>query len=108
MDDEVVSPPIDVKEAVKSATAFLQQLAPEVEMRNIQLEEVELSDDGSIWFITLGYDRPVPVGQAMRRGSRGVAPFTERVYKIIRVRASDGKALSMKIRFTPSVNGFYD
>ena len=47
---------MDVKQAARIATHYLFELMPALRNRNVMLEEVEQSDDGRYWFITLGYD----------------------------------------------------
>lgn len=93
---------ITVKEAVQAAINFISELYDPKELTNLTLEEVELSDNGEYWHITLGYTRPVkvvpPRTTATALQNFLNEPLTERVYKIISVRAEDGKATSMKIR----------
>jgi hypothetical protein len=56
---------IDVKEAVRKAVAYLLKLYPKLGTgANVMLEEIEESEDGSYWLVTLGYDiqqRVLPV-----------------------------------------------
>jgi hypothetical protein len=57
---------------------------------NVQLEEVELSDDGEYWFITLSY--PLPPEDS-------VLNFNfKRKYKVFKIDARTGEVKSMKIR----------
>ena len=78
---------MDVKEAVKRACDYLVGLNESVTLT--ELEEVEKTEDGGYWLITLSY---LP---------RGQLPFSEkRKYKIFKVNAESGEVLSMKIRQT--------
>ena len=43
---------LDVKEAAKRASEYFAALYPPQSVSNVQLEEVELSDDGQYWLIT--------------------------------------------------------
>ncbi len=46
---------IDVKQAVKMAFEFANGLQDVMNAANLTLEEVELSDDGNLWLVTLSY-----------------------------------------------------
>jgi hypothetical protein len=92
---------IDVKEAVSIARAFLHELYQSEELRDLLLEEIELTDDEQNWFITFGFGAPraPKTGfEAMKAGIGLSEPIYERIYKTIRVRASDGEVRAMKIR----------
>jgi len=93
---------INVKEAAKAATDFITSLYNTHELINLSLEEVELSDNGEFWYITLGYTRPLKVLPPRNTASalQGYLnqPTTEQVYKVITVRSHDGEVTSMKIR----------
>jgi hypothetical protein len=89
---------IDVKTAVLSAQNYLtsmQELLAEP-LKDLGLEEVELSEDKQTWLITLGYNRP------LETTSNVLLPpgFTthQRVYKLIKVNAETGDVEAMKIR----------
>lgn len=89
---------IDVKEAVaaaKESLLFLQNVVEPTTLTELRLEEVELSEDGYYWLVTLGYDRPVtkstsPLSQLMSDARRE--------YKLFKVRVETGEVESMKIR----------
>lgn len=87
---------IDVKQAVQIAMNYVIDLYQQENIFDLALEEVELSDDEQYWYITIGFTRQVQEPTDLL-----LAPFrkqTERVYKVVTVRASDGVATSMKIR----------
>jgi hypothetical protein len=84
---------IDVKTAVQRAMDYAKEIfttpvpglsVPSLSLPSLLLEEVELSDDEKFWYVTLGWD-------VDRLGTR-------RIYKIFKVRAEDGKVISVKIR----------
>lgn len=87
---------IDVKTAANAATNYLKDIYITADIRDLMLEEVELSEDEQHWLITIGLSRPKlkmsPIQNVLNSDER------ERVYKVIKVRAMDGKPLSMKIR----------
>ena len=49
-------PDIDVKSAVGRASDVLRDLYGDTELRDLLLEDVELS--GSTWLVTMGFTRP--------------------------------------------------
>jgi hypothetical protein len=86
---------LDVRHAVKTATEFFSQVFQNG-YQNLRLEEVELSEDEHYWYITLGYDLPSQhEGGAL---SLAIGPRPTREYKTIKVDASSGNVLSVKIR----------
>lgn len=88
---------IDVKKAIASAMAFLTKVYGKAE--GLRLEEVELSDDERYWLVTLGFDEPATKSPFKKMVTSGLpTDEMERVYKLIKVDASTGEALSMKIR----------
>lgn len=81
---------IDVKQATDKAKAHLVAFFPEAEQ--VQLEEVELSEDKAFWLITLSYEGvSSSVASSMLVGK-------SLLYKIFKLDAESGEVLSMKIR----------
>ncbi len=81
---------IDVKQATGKAREYLVSFYPEAE--EVQLEEVELTNDKTHWLITLSYEgasnsvaSSLLVGKSVR-------------YKIFKLDAENGEVISMKIR----------
>ncbi len=95
-------PKIDIHRAVKSAFTFFAKSFAHEKTNNLQLEEVELSEDGRFWLITLGYDDPAaaikPSLSDMIIQNKALRPRPLRKYKIVRVDAENGKAVAVKIR----------
>jgi hypothetical protein len=93
---------IDVKEAVKIANDTLVTLFPSEKLADLELEEVEISDDEKYWFITLGFSVPeVKSGKTNSPLSRMLTEREKehsRKYKIFRISAETGKVQAMKIR----------
>lgn len=50
---------IDVKEAVKIAQDYIGELYSDEEIRDLTLEEVEISQDDKFWIVTIGFTRPM-------------------------------------------------
>ena len=97
---------INVKEAVKIAIDYLKQLYDPMELHDILLEEVALSDDEMNWYVTLGFSRPLPSTNPMQAltasilKSQGMLSQTsyQREYKVFQIDATTGQVRSMKIR----------
>jgi len=82
---------IDVKSAAHIAASYLLELIPAVRNRNVLLEEVDQTDDGRYWLITLGYN-------GFATGAAILRPGSGREYKTFKLDARTGKVLKMKIR----------
>jgi hypothetical protein len=81
---------IDVKEATQKVKEYLVSFFPDAE--KVQLEEVELTDDKSHWYITLSYE-----GMSHSVASSLLVGKSVR-YKIFKLDAESGEVISMKIR----------
>ena len=80
---------IDVQEAVRTASKYLSRLYPSAQLQDMQLEEVELTDDDEFWLVTLSFIF----------GEPDLARFTvSRQYKVFKIRGETGEVVSMKIR----------
>ncbi len=86
---------IDFKAAVKAALAFLAEAFPNEEVRGVRLEEIDLSPDEKFWYVTVSYLREASSPSEL---ARAVSGFDVREYKVIAIRADDGRVQSMKIR----------
>jgi hypothetical protein len=82
---------IDVKQAADVAAHYLVDLFPNQTLSNVQLEEVELTDDEKYWLITLSY--PIQL-----RISPLNLPATKKEYKLLKIDSQTGKVRAMKIR----------
>jgi hypothetical protein len=78
---------LDVKEAAQRASEYFANLYADRDVSNIQLEEVELSDDGKYWLITLSYPDHAAFLTSFKRK-----------YKVFTIDAATGEVKSMKIR----------
>lgn len=81
---------LDVKEAAERASEYFAGLYQDQRLSNVQLEEVELTDDGKFWLITLSH--PVP------NESPALTFSFKRKYKVFKIDAKTGEVKSMKIR----------
>lgn len=95
---------IDVRKAVIAAQDYfnsvqdlMSQNGP-LDIQDLRLEEIELSEDKKFWFVTIGYNLPK---WAMRNPLLQEVVKTkewERNYKIFKINADTGNVESMKIR----------
>lgn len=83
---------LDVKEAALRASEYFAGLFADQGVSNVQLEEVELTDDGQYWLITLSYPL-IPSSMALP-----VNIVSKRNYKVFKIDAKTGEVKSMKIR----------
>lgn len=83
---------LDVKEAARKASEYFAGLytAEGGLFGDVQLEEVELTDDGQYWLITLSYSRTTALGTILGNSARK--------YKVFKIDAGTGQVKSMKIR----------
>lgn len=84
---------LEVKEAVRIATEYIQTLFNEKQIPELRLEEVEATPDNRFWEVTLSFVVREPTAYL----SLGDAART-REYKIFRINAETGQVQSMKIR----------
>ena len=86
---------IEVKEAVTIALRFLGEIFPGSQIPYTRLEEVEFSEDGKFWHVTLSYLRdlnPAEIADAIAE------PSAVREFKVITISSDTGEVQSMKIR----------
>ena len=101
---------MDVKEAVASAKAYVNDIFKDQIYSEPALEEVEFDDGSHVWKITIGFLRQPevllgetpglgnPDPKSTGRGLGAVPPFAmpRRAYKVVRIRA--GKIVSVRDR----------
>lgn len=91
----------DVKQAVDRARKFLLDVYEGEDLPNLRLEEVELSDDGQYWLVTLGftgYEEEVEHCPILAPAFATTTKRAKREYKLVPGNAYTGEAESIKIR----------
>ena len=78
---------VQVAEAVQKSRTYLGEVFPSSKDQPIQLEGVELSDDGQFWYVTFSYAEP---------NQGGVVVTTFPAFKTIKMRADDGQFYGAK------------
>ncbi|MHB8519255.1 MAG: hypothetical protein ACYDH9_00735 [Limisphaerales bacterium] len=97
MSTAISGPKVDLNTAVKTALKFFNQSFGSVKLSDVQLEEIELSEDEGFWLITVGYDNPSAVDPF--RGKMFLPHQVPiRKYKVVSVDARTGRPVSIKIR----------
>lgn len=92
---------LSVKDAVQSAQNWVKELYPSTDLKDFRLEEVEASEDGRYWLITVGWAEPAyyrnlnSLAAALAERQPQTYP---RIYKTLEVDAESGAVRSMKIR----------
>ncbi len=86
---------MEVKEAVASAKAYVNELFAPEKIENIGLEEFEFDRRHRQWRITVGFSRPWQAGGALSVATGMPRP---RSYKVVTVSDSDGTVTSIKDR----------
>ncbi len=88
---------MDVKEAVKSAKSYVNDIFHEEGLLNLGLEEIEFDEHERAWNVTLGFSRRWnnPFNTIEQLTGTTNAP---RTYRIVKVRDDDGRVLSVKLR----------
>ncbi|HEX7314505.1 MAG TPA: hypothetical protein VF297_11320 [Pyrinomonadaceae bacterium] len=86
---------VDVQQAAATATDYLINLYPQLTLLDVQLEEVELTEDEKYWLITLSY--PLLKVSAPSTSLAGFMPF-KKDYKVFKIESDAGRVRSMKIR----------
>lgn len=84
---------VDARDAVKIAKSYFFDLFNDQSPINVQLEEVERTDDGRFWRITIGYDR-----SSEAKDLRSILGQIPRYYKVVTIDAATGQAESVKMR----------
>jgi hypothetical protein len=88
---------MDVKEAVKRAKSYVAELFAEENLTSLGLEEIEHDDASGAWNVTVGFSRPWNTTRNALTALTG-DPAVRRVYRIVKMRDSDGEVLSVKRR----------
>ncbi len=90
---------MDVKEAVKTAKQYVNDLFAAEGIEYVGLEEVDFDDEKRVWEVTIGFSRTWKQGftVAMKADGRG-----GRSFKIVRIHDISGRVVSLTHRTLPS------
>jgi hypothetical protein len=87
---------VGVKDAVKSAMSFVNEMYEGQTLKDLLLEEVEMELEANVWLVTVGFSLPAEDAAASTLASAGKK--ARRVYKVVTIDATSGVPLSMKMR----------
>lgn len=89
---------IDVKEAAKRAAEYFADLYPPDTYADLQLEEVELTEDEKFWLITLSYKPERSTQPTQVEKLLNLPPSVTRRFKQFKIDSENGKVYAMTIR----------
>jgi hypothetical protein len=85
---------LDVRAAVAAARQFASNLFPPAYYQ-ISLEEIEKSEDGKFWLVTLGFE---PVKSGVNKTLADILNPPKERFKVFKVNTRTGTVVSMKMR----------
>ncbi|MEN3333678.1 MAG: hypothetical protein V7641_3043 [Blastocatellia bacterium] len=88
---------LDVREAARKAAEYFASLYDANTYADLQLEEVELTEDEKYWLITLSYAYADPMSSAISTVLK-IPSSKPRKYKQFKIDAATGKVQAMTIR----------
>jgi|ERR1035441_1849701 hypothetical protein len=92
---EPKKPKVDARAAANAAAEYFKELYPTVTA--FSLEEVELSEDGAHWLITLSFEVPISRLSSLSNVALAFQPPKTK-FKVFKVDAKTGRVVAMKIR----------
>ena len=87
---------MDVKEAVRTAKAYLVDLFEDEQITNVGLEEVLFDEETAVWRITIGFSRSWDLKGPLSVTMAGASP--DRSYKMLSISDATGKVESLRDR----------
>lgn len=85
---------IDVKQAVKISHEYIKELYSGDEIRDLSLEEIEISEDNKFWLVTLAFTKQMM--QHLNPMEAMTGPKYARFYKEIKIDAETSQVRSMR------------
>ena len=87
---------MDVKDAVRTAKAYLVDLFQDEQITNVGLEEVVFDEASATWRITIGFSRSWDLKGPLSVTMAGASP--DRSYKMLSINDATGKVESLRDR----------
>lgn len=94
---------MDVKEAVRTAKAYLIDLFEDEQITNVGLEEVLFDEESAVWRITIGFSRSWDLKGPLSVTMAGASP--DRSYKMLSISDATGKVESLRDRVLWAAEG---
>ena len=95
---------MNVSDAVQVAISDTKKLFESENLSNLGLEEVAFDDSSEEWIITVGFSRPWDYQNTGTLASALAPQKPNRSFKIVRVKDSDGRVVSVKNYATGSID----
>ena len=96
---EEIDSMIDAKEAVKIAKEYLSEMYDTSKLRDVLLEEVDMSEDGQLWQVTIGFTRHLEsTSEGPMATLIGSSGQYKREYRVFSLDVESGMVKSMKMR----------
>jgi hypothetical protein len=90
---------IDVKEAVKRAMDYLEEMYDTTKFKDVLLEEVEMTEDNKYWNVTVGFTRrQTSTAEGPMASLVGPSDQFRREFKVFKIDTKNGIMRSMKIK----------
>ena len=86
---------MEVKEAVKLAKRHVEELFSDEKVDEIGLEETDFDDLEHHWLITIGFKRLLLSKSRNKLTARLISELGDRSYKVVKIRDSDAKVISV-------------
>lgn len=87
---------ISVKEAVKLAFDYVQELFQGEQLTDLGLEEVEYDDASPSWLVTVGFSRPWDAINGSFAAIAGLSRAKSRSFKVVKIKG--GQVVSLRDR----------
>ncbi len=92
---------MDVREAVKTAKSYIEDIFADEQIGNLGLEEVDFDDAKRVWKVTIGFTRTWNRQMSALEAALGQNPG--RSYKTVQINDRDGSVRSMTHRLLRKV-----
>lgn len=85
---------IEVKQAIKISQDYIKELYSGDEIRDLSLEEIEVTEDSKFWLVTLAFTKQMT--QPLNPIDAMTGPKYARFFKELKIETESGQVRSMK------------
>ena len=94
---------MDVKEAVRAAKEYVNEVFAGENVRHVSLEEVLFDESENAWKVTIGFFRAWDDSRDTGARLLGLPDWKSRAYKVVKMDDETGKVVSLTHRRFPEV-----
>lgn len=94
---------MDVKEAVRAAKEYVNEVFVGENVRHVSLEEVLFDESENAWKVTIGFFRAWDDSRDTSARLLGLPDWKSRAYKVVKLDDETGKVVSLTHRRFPEV-----